>query len=160
LSEVDLELSQIILGLGIEKESKGASAIDVGTRFSIAMMRIRQNEFSKAVRQNYEHRCCFPGCSVSDDRFLVGAHIARWSDVPELRGEISNGLCFCLMHDRAFEQGLFTIDDYQRVRVLSRSYGSDWAKTEIMLFDSEPIRIGRVEPSEEALLHHWMRVGF
>jgi putative restriction endonuclease len=159
LSEADLELSEIILGTPGSEVSRPTSIL-VGERASVAMTRIRQEQFSFAVRKNYRNSCCFPDCSVADDRFLVGAHIARWTDVPELRGEVSNGLCLCLMHDRAFEQGFFTVDDYLRVRVLSRSYGSDWAKRELMPFDGEALKTAPIAPSEDALLHHWLRVGF
>ena len=161
LSEADAELSEIILRLGIvDANLAKPSALLVGERISLAITRIRQDQFSLAVRKNYRHSCCFPDCGVTEERFLVGAHIARWSDVPELRGEISNGLCFCLMHDRAFEQGLFTVDDFRRVRVLGRSYESSWAKSELLPYDGEPIKLSLIGPSDEALLHHWMRVGF
>jgi putative restriction endonuclease len=159
LSEADLELSEILLGTQLGSASTVAS-VTVGERASSCIVRIRQEQFSRAVRENYRHICCFPDCQVEDDRFLIGAHIARWSDVPELRGEISNGLCLCLMHDRAFEQGLFTVDDYLRVRILGRSYGSSWAKEQLLPFDGQVIKAARIKPSDDALLNHWQRVGF
>jgi putative restriction endonuclease len=159
LSEADVELSEIILGTPSSDVSRPTSIL-VGERVTSVLTRIRQDQFSFAVRRNYRNICCFPDCQVAEDRFLVGAHIARWTDVPELRGEVSNGLCLCLMHDRAFEQGFFTVDDYLRVRVLGRSYGSDWAKSELIPLDGEPLKSAAVAPSEDALLHHWLRVGF
>jgi len=161
LSEADAELSKIILdgGLAYPALSK-QSPILVGERISVVMTRIRQEQFSAGVRNNYGHICCFPNCGVVEDRFLVGAHIARWSDVPELRGEIANGLCFCLMHDRAFEQGLFTIDDLRRVQVLARGRDSIWGESQLLPFDGELIKPASIAPSDDALLHHWLRVGF
>lgn len=73
--------------------------------------RIGQSQFSKAVKKNYGYKCCFPDCKVADFRFLVGSHIARWVDNPDKRGNISNGLCFCPIHDKAFELGYFSLDD-------------------------------------------------
>ena len=54
-------------------------------------------------------------CDVDDRRFLVGSHIARWSDNETLRGQLSNGLCLCVFHDKAFELGLFTLDEERRI---------------------------------------------
>lgn len=160
LSEADTELLELILGFGLDTRGTPTVSIETGERLTTAMARIRQNAFSTAVKRNYCGRCCFPDCPVRDDRFLVGSHIARWTDVPELRGEIANGLCLCLMHDRAFEYGYFTIDDFMRIRALSRSYSSDWAKENILPYDAEQIKEASVRPSEEALLHHWLRIGF
>lgn len=53
----------------------------------------------------------FPDCDVSDPRFLIGSHIARWADNEKLRGNLGNGLCLCLIHDKAFEVGLYTRDE-------------------------------------------------
>jgi hypothetical protein len=64
------------------------------------------------------------------------------------------------MHDRAFEYGYFTIDDFSRIRALSRAYSSDWAKDYILPYDAEPIKAALIAPSDEALLHHWTRTGF
>ena len=160
LSEADIELVELLLSFGLDTHHDSTLSIETGERLTLALARIRQDAFSSAVRRNYGGVCCFPCCQVRDDRFLVGSHIARWSDVPQLRGEVSNGLCLCLMHDRAFEYGYFTIDDYSRVRVLSRAYSSDWAKDNILPFDAEPIKSAHISPSDEALLHHWTRSGF
>lgn len=160
LSEADAELVELVLGFGLDTHRDPTLSIETGERLRLALARIKQDAFSSAVKRNYDGVCCFPCCQVRDDRFLVGSHIARWSDVPELRGEVSNGLCLCLMHDRAFEYGYFTIDDYSRIRVLSRTYSSDWAKENILPYDAEPIKSARIAPSDEALLHHWTRTGF
>jgi predicted restriction endonuclease len=77
--------------------------------------RIGQKKFADTIKGLYQNRCCFPGCGVADPRFLVASHIARWSDNEALRGHTGNGLCFCLMHDRAFELGLFTLDGRRNV---------------------------------------------
>ena len=41
--------------------------------------------------------------------FLLAPHIARWSDNEQFRGHMGTGFCFCLIHDKAFEVGLYTI---------------------------------------------------
>jgi hypothetical protein len=158
-SEVDVELAEILLQ-SLPKTNPTATNVIVGERLYSTLGRIKQEYFSSAVRDNFNHVCCFPNCNVSESRFLVGAHIARWCDVPELRGEISNGLCFCLMHDKAFECGLFTIDETLSVRILPQVNSSKWASTELVAFEGHKISKADIQPSEEALLHHWLRVGF
>jgi len=93
LSEFDDELAKIILG-SVKFDTALHPRDEVTTRNQIREMyvRIGQQQFSAAVRKNYDHRCCFPACSINDDVFLVGSHIARWAGAPDLRGNISNGL--------------------------------------------------------------------
>ena len=119
ISELSLELANIILGpdfSGASTETR-SSAISVrtGQQISSIKTRIGQNSFSDSVRESYNHRCCFPQCPIAEREFLVGAHIARWSDAPSLRGKTSNGLCLCLFHDKAFELGLFTLSANYRI---------------------------------------------
>lgn len=167
LSEADDELTEILLGISLSEEINSPSHpgfidIKTGERLAQLQARIGQSKFSDQVRENYEHRCCFPNCTVADDQFLVGSHIARWADVPSLRGHIDNGLCFCLMHDKAFELGLFTIDRNLCIRIHYNRVtmkGSQWSQSNLLPYDSHPIQRGRTLPSEKALLHHWERIG-
>jgi predicted restriction endonuclease len=112
------------------------------------------------VKDLYGNKCCFPGCSVSDVRFLVGSHIARWSDNEKLRGLMGNGLCLCLMHDKAFEVGLFTLDQFYKVFVNPNELGSkSEIVKELISHQGQQIRLAGVLPLEDALLEHWIRTG-
>ncbi|MGD0383401.1 MAG: HNH endonuclease, partial [Thermoguttaceae bacterium] len=157
LSEIDAELTEIIFGNATSHQDFQS----VRTGFGIAMLhtRIGQQAFSEAVRENYSEQCCFPCCPVNDRAFLVGAHIARWSDSPELRGNVANGLCFCLMHDKAFEDGLFVLDPQFRVMPTPFAKDSPWAITNILPFANQQIKIGQVQPALTCLQLHWRRVG-
>jgi len=42
---------------------------------------------------------------------LQAAHIVRWSESPRNRANPRNGLCLNPLHHRAFDLGLFTIDE-------------------------------------------------
>ena len=100
LSELDDELAGILLGPDYQEPLSlvsGASRLDTATAQRIRELKTRvgQQDFSASVRQNYGHRCCFPECRVSENAFLVGAHIARWADVPELRGLPRRPLAIC-----------------------------------------------------------------
>jgi putative restriction endonuclease len=157
LSEVDDDLLKLLIG-EIDSQQSGPNSVYVGSGLTTLATRIGQNRFSLAVRENFQHRCCFPGCSVDDDRFLIGAHIVRWSDAISLRGEISNGLCLCLMHDKAFETGVFTIDDQLRVQVNLTTTDSKWLIDQIAQYRNEPIRLGVIEPNRDCLEAHRIRI--
>jgi putative restriction endonuclease len=164
LSEVDKELAKILLNANLltEKRANIQNAQDVSTREQIGQLlyRVGQREFSNQVRENYGSICCFPDCQVAEDRFLIGAHIARWADEPDLRGSISNGLCLCLMHDKAFEAGLFTLSFDLRIWVnKQKASHSKWAAEHINPYHGQYINTGNIQPSEEAIFHHWERVG-
>ena len=132
-----------------------ATVVETGTRESSFTARRGQSRFSNNVRANYRHQCCFPSCTVADPEFLVGAHIARWADVEELRGDVSNGLCLCLMHDRAFELGLFTLDNELRVITAEQDESQpSWATGQIQPYAGEPIKPCEFPPSVSALQFH------
>ena len=50
---------------------------------------------------------------------LNASHIVPWSVDKIRRADPTNGLAFCVFHDRAFDRGLMTIDNNFRV-VLSQ----------------------------------------
>lgn len=71
--------------------------------------RVGQNILRKLVLENYNHCCAL--CDVTNSRFLVASHIARWADDIENRGNLANAICFCRVHDSLFEEGYFSISD-------------------------------------------------
>lgn len=158
LSEVDGELAGMLLGSEYRDNSStmpaGPPQVETAVRLRELAVRVGQQNFSQQVRSNYQSRCCFPDCSVSDEIFLIGAHIARWTDAPELRGDVANGLCFCLMHDKAFEMGLFTITTDFHIAVNVNSSvptRSRWSTENLLPYDRKRIRLGMVKPAQEAL---------
>ena len=105
--------------------------------------------------------CCFPQCQVSESQFLVGAHIARWVDVPSLRGRTDNGLCLCLIHDKAFEIGMYTLDASGTVVINPKyqtSAPNSLFQTSIYPFNGHEAELGSIRPSGTALRHHWERI--
>ncbi|HJR09434.1 MAG TPA: HNH endonuclease [Pyrinomonadaceae bacterium] len=162
LSEVDDDLAKILLSdknyLTQQNSQHIVHEVNTGEQVRNLLSRVGQKEFSDQVLNNYGHQCCFPQCTVGDSKFLVGAHIARWADVPDLRGAMSNGLCLCLMHDKAFEMGLFTISFELRVWVnRDKAELSSWGAAHLLPFHGQFIRTVTVSPSEAALAHHWER---
>jgi putative restriction endonuclease len=163
LSDVEEGLLTALFGNGLEIVTPSTSqivvSVETGSQISTVRTRLGQALFSNAIKRLYGNRCCFPGCTVSDPRFLVGSHIARWADNESLRGNLGNGLCLCLIHDRAFEIGLFTLDQQFRVFVNPRERQSQSGVMEQLLAHHEaPILSASVKPLDDALLEHWIRV--
>lgn len=167
-SEIDNELFKLLEPLFIQViESNGSTRDTINEKISTKAIltqnyqRFGQQEFSKLVKRNYNNTCCFPGCGINDNLFLVGAHIARWADREDLRGDISNGLCLCLMHDKAFEEGLFTIDDELKIRINSHKLpNSTWCADNLKNEDGKVINKGKIPPSYDALKEHRKRIKF
>lgn len=138
-------------------------ARDVSTREQIARLRgrVARKHFSDEVRRNYDQHCCFPGCDVAESRFLTGTSIAHLSPAPEsVTPAPEAGLCFCLMHDKAFELGLFTLDaDLAVWSTPERLQQSPWAEAQIGPAIGKPIRSGHTPPPPEVIRRHWERSG-
>lgn len=83
------------------------------TRMALIKQRRRQNFFRRAVLSGYGNRCCISG--VSDKRLLVASHIVPWKDDPSIRLHPGNGLCLSAIHDKAFDNHLFSLTDDHRV---------------------------------------------
>ncbi len=84
------------------------------TRRVFTEQRIKQNFFRRAILASYRGRCCMSG--LTEPRLLIASHIVPWSKDKANRLNPSNGLCLSAIHDRAFDQGLITLnDDWQVV---------------------------------------------
>lgn len=77
---------------------------------SVVKQRIGQNFFRTAVLNAYESRCCITGIAMAT--LLIASHIKPWkhSDVKTERTNPTNGLCLNALHDKAFDQGLISIN--------------------------------------------------
>lgn len=160
LSEVDESLLEIILD-DIEKFNDESVPIGLSVSASTTLKQIKarvgHERFDINVKNNYKNQCCFPGCKIIDKEFLIASHIARWADNIEMRGNTSNGLCFCPIHDKAFELGYFSLDDDFRVIVERKIDHSQIFKEYISEFIGLPISNGYIEPDREALKEHRKR---
>ncbi len=114
LSDASEELLSIIFETIEMSNSTGIpqrTTVKTGEAWKRVKSRIGQQRFSEEIKKLYDSKCCFPECDVMDPRFLIGAHISRWSDNFLAMGNLSNGLCLCLFHDKAFEYGYFVLND-------------------------------------------------
>lgn len=87
------------------------------TRVALVRQRIKQAFFRRSVLSSYGGKCCISG--VSDSRFLVASHIVAWKDDASIRLNPANGLCLSAIHDKAFDNHLFSLTDDHRI-VLSK----------------------------------------
>lgn len=77
--------------------------------------RVGQYFFRMTVLTAYANRCCVTGLKCQE--LLIASHIKPWkvADEKTERTNPSNGLCLNALHDRAFDQGLITIDKDYRI---------------------------------------------
>ncbi len=82
-----------------------------------------QQVFAKKVKSNYDGRCALTG--ISSAEFLVASHIVPWSVDQKIRLDPSNGICFSVLIDRAFENGYLQVEDDLTVTIDLTKIGSD-----------------------------------
>ncbi|TNC83571.1 MAG: restriction endonuclease [Thalassolituus sp.] len=82
---------------------------------SIVKIRIGQSIFRKMVLENYQGKCCFSGVDIP--QLLVASHIVPWADREDIRLNPRNGLCLSSIHDRAFDQGYWTLSEDSKIIV-------------------------------------------
>jgi len=76
---------------------------------ALAKTRPWQRAWSDRVKNNYGYVCAM--CNVATPDFLIGSHIVPVGKDKENRMNPSNGLCLCVLHDRAFDKGYVTVSD-------------------------------------------------
>ena len=96
------EDENLILPPGLEKEH-------------LAKYRVNQTFFRRAVLSVYGNKCCVTG--ISDERLLMASHIKPWAkcESGDERTTPANGLCLNVLHDKAFDRGLMTLDEDLRI---------------------------------------------
>lgn len=117
--------------------------------------RIGQDFFRRAVLSAYKSKCCISG--LSEQKLLVASHIVPWSIDPTNRLNPRNGLCLSILHDRAFDLGIITIDENMAVRVCQRFSKRDDAffRNAIGSFDGSPIALPeKFVPAGDLLEYH------
>ena len=102
-----------------QAQAEGESVDFTGeTRIALVKQRVKQAFFRRSVLSSYGGKCCISG--VSDSRFLVASHIVAWKDDASNRLNPANGLCLSAIHDKAFDNHLFSLSDDHRI-ILSQS---------------------------------------
>jgi len=117
--------------------------------------RVGQNFFRKAVLSSYNWRCCITGLAVP--RLLVASHIIPWSEDAENRLNPRNGLSLSMLHDKAFDIGLITINEDMTVRVSRKELVDDDAfyNAALLSYEDKPISLPeKFFPHADFLAYH------
>lgn len=80
--------------------------------------RVNQNEFRQIVLANYDGKCALTGIDLSE--LLVASHIIPWSANEQERLNPENGICLSSLYDKAFDKGLISFTDNNRVLLSNR----------------------------------------
>jgi len=119
-------------------------------------MRLVQSFFSRAVLASYGFKCSFCGLEVRS--LLNASHIIPWKVSVELRADPRNGFCLCVLHDRAFDRGLISVDADSRLLISKRVKKANPVPLHrVALLDIEGHRInlpGRFLPNASSLEYH------
>jgi putative restriction endonuclease len=74
--------------------------------------RINQSVLRNFVLNLYNNECAI--CGISKPDLLVCSHIKPWKTDEENRLNPSNTICLCVLHDKLFDKGYFSLDkNYQ-----------------------------------------------
>ncbi|HHD56982.1 MAG TPA: HNH endonuclease [Desulfobulbaceae bacterium] len=119
-------------------------------------VRVGQDFFRRAVLSAYENKCCITGLSVR--QLLVASHIVPWGIDKKNRLNPRNGLSLSMLHDKAFDSGLITIDRDMKVCVSSKISISESDKffiSALRNYHGLPIvQPEKFNPHEDFLIYH------
>jgi putative restriction endonuclease len=102
------KVSQISI-IDLPKEGK--------TREQIVKVRVNQSFFRNSILASYNNTCCITG--IQQPEFLIAGHIKPWSIDEKNRLNPQNGIAINALHDKAFENGLLTIDSDYKIIISS-----------------------------------------
>lgn len=77
-------------------------------REAVTKVRVNQRLFRSIILAGYCEQCAV--CQLPIPCLLVASHIVPWAVDPANRMNPRNGICFCSLHDRAYEAGIIVID--------------------------------------------------
>ncbi len=87
-------------------------------REAIVNLRVNQNVFRDRLLSKFKHQCIL--CNVDQTELLVASHIQPWSkSLPKEKLDVDNGLLMCPNHDRLFDRGFISFDDYGKILISS-----------------------------------------
>lgn len=102
------------VGLVFEDGRSGRDSVTLTRR------RLGQDCFRNTQLDNYERRCALTG--IAEPELLVASHVRPWAKLPDGPDRLAadNGILLNALHDKAFDQGLITIDKNLCVIVSSK----------------------------------------
>lgn len=104
--------------------------------------RVNQRFFRQVILNNYSHRCAI--CNINIPDLLIAGHIIPWSANKKERLNPQNGICFCSLHDKAFDRGLIGINDDYKVVIsqdLNKMRNENYFSIYFGNFQNKPINL-------------------
>ncbi len=116
--------------------------------------RVGQSFFRSAVLSAYNSKCCITG--LSETRLLVASHIIPWREDESNRLNPRNGLLLSMLHDKAFDLGIITINDDMTIHVSKKNIAKDrYFDTSIGHYDGKKITLPeKFKPDANFLAYH------
>jgi putative restriction endonuclease len=160
------ESQKVLADLGIRGQKENIDEfetwrIPTGTteRQITGVQRVYQDFFRRTVLASYDYSCCI--CSADLPVLLNASHIIPWSVDKEQRINPENGLCLCVLHDRAFDRGILAIDDQMiiSVSIKARKSRNDFIQRTIVEYAEKSIKAPRrFFPRPEFLNWHYRNI--
>ena len=152
-----------VIALAVETESETIPALSTDISFPtgptiqprLVMTRMYQSFFRRAVLSSYQNVCCI--CSLDFQQLLVASHIKPWSLSEATRTDPENGLCLCVLHDKAFDRGLLSVTTAYEVIVspIVKKSKSKFTSLALTAFDKQAIQLpSRFAPKSQYLQWH------
>lgn len=101
-----------------ELHDGGVQDYSAADKIALARRRHQHERFAREVKSNYQWRCAM--CGIAEPDFLVAGHIVPWAEDAHNRLNPANGLCLCVLHDRAFERGFLFLDEELHIQMNSK----------------------------------------
>ncbi|WEV46367.1 HNH endonuclease [Bifidobacterium sp. ESL0690] len=127
----------------------------VGHDYSIeSTQRYGQTRLRKVVFNNYHARCCLTGIAIKE--LLVVSHIKPWAvSNPTEKVKASNALLLNAFHDKAFDQGIITINQQFEVVVWDELEHSEANDKWLYSYAGKKIAVPQVGfPAQEFIDYH------
>jgi hypothetical protein len=156
--------------INVEDEELPDDAIDHALRANLLQIGIVPTDNPQALVRQRKGRArihqltienygsCCAVCDVADPVLLVASHIIGWAEAPKHRGNLSNIICLCRIHDALFEAGYWSLDD--NLSLVKKE--SVVSKTIQLLLDAMiSFRLPMKYPPVAGFVrHHRERIGF
>jgi predicted restriction endonuclease len=139
------ESEQVVNGISsslTETEVGGEEKSYIGkTRLVKTKARVGQHFFRISVLSAYNGKCCITG--LSQPGLLVASHIIPWKDDEPNRLNPRNGLALSMLHDKAFDLGMITIDEKMKVAVSHKYFDEEdqFYRSSIKTFEGKLINL-------------------
>ena len=146
----DVEFDSLAaVGRGLEEVPEGRE------RTALVRQRVNQRYFRHVLLEIYGGACCVTHLAVPE--LLAASHIKPWAACAPATERLaaSNGLLLNALHDRAFDQGLMTIDQHYRVHISPRVRHSGQTDRWLWSFEGSKIALPSINlPGADFIEYH------